>query len=1030
MKQFRWRRALLGLAVAGTVILLPRLARAQTGRVSGVVTDAGTGQPIEGVQVVVQGTGFGALSQANGRYFVIGVPPGTYTISARRIGYATSEVSNVAVRIDATREVNFSLSSSATQLLTQRITAPPTPLVERGVTGSTSTVSTEVIEALPVTTVSGILSLQQGFLQVPQNTDIVSFSESRRSVQTPLRVRGGRGGETLSLIDGIPVNNIVFGGPAFELNTFAIQQFDLQTGGFEPQYGNALSGIINIATREGGDDFGGALEYQGTGLAGTLGSTADELRDGDILRGYLSGPIPGTTNKLRFLLSGQLQNGADDVYEFDNDVTDFDRQNSAFLQPEQLDLFPGWRAGGFDQIRDIFGKLTFQPTATSKLNLAVLDYGRSRQNFDFDYLLVGFDPFAAPSVNSLTDTLGLAGFRNYRDVAQYATKVNHQLYSASFDQRFGRSNLRLRAARFDQSRNTCNYFQGVCLGDRFADVNFNDRFVAPGVTPGVPLSGTDVFYGGEEVTTYVARADLESQVTDHHNLQGGIFFQQHDLVFQEAQNIGTNVLFTQRQRFAAKPIEFATYLQDRIEYDFLTVKLGFRFDYGLARGTGFANPLDPNNGTTAREVCNGTAESLGATTPFEYTNGGGQTFTGVAACTAEGQEQIGTRSVLLDSAMRVAQRDDFQKADARVAFSPRIGLSFPLSERSSVFFNFGRYAQNPLYNNLYQNTGIGTTVGAGQGVCGEDEARPGSTECTPQLAGDLGGGLPQGNPNLLLERSTQYEVGFASEIGSAYALQVLAYTKDNTGLSGYQASRPTQDIGTTYDQLALANYNVLTNQDYATTRGVQAQFKRRITDYWGYDINYSYSRATTNAPPPDRSLETGAEGDPTNFQEVTSEIDQPHVFNASLFLRVGERTPGFRYGGALRNSFLTITQRAFSGLPYTPTRDFNAIGSTTEFGEPNTSRGPASFITDVQIGKDFSVQNLRYGLFGRVTNLFDQKNCVQVYTTTGRCDAGVIDQRRSRQGNSVTAVTSTTFYDRPNYFGPRRQIWAGVRANF
>lgn len=1029
MQRFGWRRMIAALVVAGGALAAPQVVEAQTGRISGLVTDAATGQPIEGVQVGVLGTGFGAITPANGRYFIVGVPPGTYTVSARRIGYSVAEVSEVRVSIDVTRELNFSLSPAGQTLGVVRTVAPPTPLIEPGITGSSQSVSAEVIEALPVTNISGILQLQQGFLQVPQNTDIVSFTESRRNPQSQLRIRGGRGGETVTLIDGIPVNNIIFGGPALDITTSAIQTIDFQKGGFEPQYGNALSGIINIATREGGTRIAGNLEYQGSGFAGALGSTPDDLRGFDLFRGYLSGPIPGTAEKVRFAVAGQQQNGADAVYEFDNDFFDFDNVVTSGIPAEPLDLFTGWRPLGFDQQRDIFGKITVLPTNSTRLNFTVIDYGRDRQTFDFDYLLAGFDPFTAPTVNSFLDTLGLAGWRNFRDIVQGSIRAERQLYSASYEQRFSRSNLQLRAARFDQARTTCNYFQGVCLTDRFADVNFRNRFVATGVTPGIQATGTDVFFGGEEVSSYIFRADLESQVTDHHNLQGGVFYQTHDLKFDESRNVGTNVLFTQPQFYQAKPFDAAAYIQDRIEYDFLTVKLGFRFDYAQAKGSSFADPLDPANSTTAREVCEGEAPSLGATTPFTITDSLGRTLTGVSACTYGGQEQIGTRTVLLDSAMRLARVDDFEEADPRIAFSPRIGVSFPLTERSSLFFNAGRYTQNPVYNSLYQNTGVGTVAGEAQRVCPETARRPLSEECIPTLISDVGSPGFIGNPRLLLEQSTQYEVGYASEIGQNYALNFTFFAKDNTGLSGIQQSRATQDIGTTYAGLSFPQYDVLVNQDYATNRGVEVQFRRRITNFWGYDINYSFSRSTTNAPPPERRQEAQQEGDFAQIREITSEIDQPHVFNASLFFRIDDRSPEMRYGNLLRNSSLTVTTRAFSGLPYTPTRDFVSFGAT-EVGDPNTARGPASFIVDLQAGKSFRVANVEYGVFTQVRNLLDTKNCVQVYPTTGRCDAGVVDQRRARQGNAPADITSTTSLDRPELFGGRRQINAGIRARF
>ena len=1020
-----WRRSCLAaIGLAGAVMLAPHVASAQTGKITGIVTDAQSGQPVDGVQIHVVGTGYGAITQSNGRYFIISVPPGSYTVQARRIGYQTSEVTGVQVSIDVTREVNFRLSSSANVLAVQRVVAPPTPLVEQGLTGSQTAISPEVISALPVTDVSGVLALQSGVFQVPtENTALVSFTDSRRNTETPISIRGGRGGETLSLIDGIPINNVVFGGPALDLTTSAVQQIDLEKGGFEPQYGNALSGVINVATKEGGTTLAGNIEYQSTGFAGQLGSTPDQAHAYDLFRGFLSGPVPGTATKVRFMVAGQQSAGRDQVVQFDQDVYNFAHPNTSPNAPVTLDLFPGWRGLGFDNTRQLFGKVTFLPTASSKLNLSVLDYERQRQQFDYDFLLTGFNVFSAPAITNLQDSLGVAGSANYSSVIQNSILVNRQLYDAEFTQRFGRSNLILRAAQFRQNRNTCNYFQGICLGGRFADINFNGRFVAPGISVGQPNAGTDQFFGGEDVVSNILRADLESQVTDHQDLKAGVFYQRHDLRFAELRNQGTNDVFVVPQRYDANPYEMAVYAQDRIEYDFLTLKLGARFDYAKAGGTSFANPLNPLNGTSATDVCNGQAPSLGATTPFtivDSTTGKAITLTGAAAC--------GDSPALTDSAGKIAQRDDFAAAKSRKAFSPRIGVNFPLTEHSGLFFNFGRYTQNPLYNNLYQQTGIGTVAGAaGGGVCKSNQVKPGTNECYPTIFADAYTPAFIGNPSLLLEQSTAYEVGYASEINSTYAINLTLFSKDETGLTGIRQSQRVFDIASTYGT-STPRYYVIVNQDYGTTRGLELQFRRRIKNYWGYDINYTYSKATTNAAPPQLQQQNVSQGDTTSLREIPSDIDQPHVFNASLFFRVENETPQFRWGDLLKHSYLTVTEQAASGLPYTPTFSFTGFGDQSQ-GDINSGRGPATFQTNLQAGKDFTTSNLRYGVFLRVDNLFDQKNCIQVFTTTGRCDAGTVDQRRAQNGNTVDQAGST-YFDRPEYFGQRRSIYAGLRVTF
>lgn len=1021
MKQRGWRRTFLAFVVGLVALALPAVAKAQTGKITGVVTDAGTGQPIEGAQVFIQGTGLGAITQSNGRFFIISVPPGTYTVAARRLGYQSVEQSGVDVRIDVTRELNFRLTQATSQLQVQRIVAEQAPLVERGISGSSQSINAEVISALPVTDVAGVLALQQGFLQTPQNTDIVSFSDSRRQTESPIRIRGGRGNETLTLIDGFPIINPVFGGAAFDINTTAVQSLNYEKGGFEPQYGNAQSGIINIATREGGTAMAGNFEYQNSGLSGKLGNKPDELLNYDLFRGFLSGPIPGTSNKLRFMLSGQQRNKADAVLDFDNDI--FDPQSNATRSnpPLALDLFPGWRAFGYDQMRDVTAKLTFLPAANTRINVVGIDYDRQRKPFDFDYLLTGFDPLAAPTVNTRTDSILVAGSRNYRDVVQGSIRAKRRFLAATAEQRFGRTNLVARVGRLTQSRETCNYFSGVCLGGRFDDANFTEQFIAPGVNTAPITQGTDTFFGGEDVTTNIVRLDATSQVTDHHELKLGGIFTAHDINFAEIRNLGTNAVNAVPQAYAAKPTEFATYLQDKIEYDFLTVKLGARFDWGNAKGSSYADPRDPFNGTTAREVCTGNAPTLGATTPYQAQDSTGATVFGLAACSLNDS--------LRNVAATLAQKDDFRKADPRKAFAPRILVNFPLTERSSLFFNFGRYNQNPVYNNLYQNTGVGTTAGAeGGNLCPAADVKPGTKECFPIIAADAYTPPYVGNANLRIEQTTNYEIGFASEFQTNYALNVVLFSKDQSGLTGVRRSKQVFDIANTYN-VSAPRYNVIVNQDYNTSRGIELQLRRRIQNYWGFDVNYSYSKATTNAYPPDLQQQSLNQGDPVSLIERRSEIDQPHVFNGSLLFRVGQRVPTFRFGNTLRNSYLTVTTSVRSGLPYTPTTSFGGFGQANQL-ELNSGRAPTTSQTNLLAGKDFRVSTVNYGVFVRVANLFDQKNCQQVFTTTGRCDGGAFDQDRARNGNSIGEGASTTSYNRAGYIAERRSAFAGVRVNF
>ena len=1033
MQERGWRRHFITLVLAVAALAFPRLAAAQTGKITGVVTDAGTGQPIEGAQVFIQGTGLGAVTGANGRYFILAVQPGVYTVTARRIGYQSVEVAGVNVAIDVTREVPFRLNSSSTVLTTQRIVAEAAPLVERGLTGSQTTITADAIQNLPVTDIAGVLSLQQGFTAVPQNTQLLSLAEEQRATVQPIRVRGGRGGSTISLIDGIPINNPLFGGEAISLNALAVSGVDFSRGYMEPQYGNGLSGVINSALREGGAQVAGSVDYQSSSIAGALGSRADEVRGYNLLRGFLAGPVPGTVSRLRYAVSGQIESGANRVLEFDDEVFSFTNPRPVApgdLTPAVLDQQAGWRAFGGRQNQQFVGKLTFQPFASgnTKLNFTAIDQQRQSLGYDRRYLLAyAGNPLARAA--DAVDTLGLAGWLGYQNISQASVRDQSRFFMAGLDQRFGRTSVKVRAAQVGLERETCNVFLGVCIPQVFTNGNFTESFIAPfTAAEGLPFQGSGLVYGGEDYTTGTIRGDVESQVTDHHNLQGGAWYVRHDIKYSErrGQSGNSGLAPTVPQLYNAKPVEIATYLQDRIEYDFLTIKLGFRFDYGKAEGQAFRNPRDPSNGTTAREVCNGT---FGRTTPYtEVING--VTRTGIDACLNGARPSPSAAPYALDSARIIAQQDDFIDAKARTAFSPRIGVSFPLTERSQLFFNAGRYTMNPLYHNMYRNSGVGVTAGGPDGFCKANEVKPGTNECVPPLAPNN----PEfiGNPGLRLEEATQYELGYGGEFGRVYAVNIAVYNRDETGLSGLRPATATQDVGTTYAETSIPNYQIIVNQDFLTARGMEIQFRRRTENRWGYDLNYGWSRATTNSPPPDRSFEVsqGGEVDPTQLREIVSEIDQTHRLNATLNLAVNNDVPSFRFGSLLRRTSASLTYRYSSGFPYTPIRGIliGAIANQTSVADINSARAPSTQQVDALFQKFFDLRNVRYGAFVRVENMLDRKNCVQVFVNTGTCDSGLRDPINRRVGNF--GDVSSTSNDQPEYIGARRSISTGLTLRF
>ncbi|NIR45097.1 MAG: TonB-dependent receptor [Gemmatimonadetes bacterium] len=1094
----------LTLAAAFILFIGVNSATAQVGKITGVITDAQTGEPLSGVQVYLEGTGRGALTGENGRYFLVNVPVGTYTVVAEFLGYATYRIENVFLRIDQTRTIDFQLTPQAIAVEEIRVEAERVPLIDVTSTGSQNTITPEQITALPVNNVEEALSLQQGFLVVPDQTNLISFQESRRNAVDPVRIRGGRAGETSMLIDGIPVNNFLFGSPAVSITPEAIGQIDFIRGGFPAKYGNALSGILNIATKEGsGTNLEGAINYRTGEVGAALGNDHDDVAEFDLFEAYVAGPVPGTewgadNPRLRFMIAGRRQGGADRALEFDDDVFDpavkTDVNLNPFLGANFMDVWPGWRGLGFRNSRDLFGKLSYYFTPTAKLNFTVIDYQIDRKPFDFIFLPNYGNPLDSPVIDTQADSV--VYFMNrfasrleplqFPQVVQNSVEQSRRLYVAAWDHTIGRGAYRLAVGRFDQERKTCNVFQGVCLNDviddpaaAFADPNFtDDQFISPkaGTCEIHPTCGTDSFFGGEDLETYVARADAQYQATDHHSLQFGAYYETHDVSMDETQNVGTNVVNIYRLAYSADPWNAAFYVQDRIEYDFVSIDLGLRWDIGKAGGLFFPNPLDPTNGTTALgdTVLGQPGFSSIIRAPGPCIAPRDERWQDVEVTFFNGRETIDTvmsagdnwsREVCLANengelgdATLMAAADDMEEAGTRSAVSPRIGVSFPVTANSSFFFNFGRFTQNPLLNNIYVNTGIGkdTTVlfnaasaddcgytgpGASQatysfdaanGLCSATSSLEGTpTGVTINVPGEGGPGIV-GFPGLEVEKTTLYELGYLAELWDNYAFSLVLFSKDQTGLQGIRTGGVTEgvgvfDPGVTY-RSSTPRYSIIVNQDFQTVRGFEISLRRRIVDFWGFDINYAFSRTKTNAAAPEKEFENQVQqNDPRNLLEIASDIDQPQRLSASLFFQMGNETPdGW---GWLANSSFSLVGRYESGFPYTPT--LSVFGFGTAQLNRNSGRAPTIWTLDFRAAKAFWWGNMLYDFYVQVNNVLDRENCVQVFPTTGQCQLGTFDQSRRREGNTVSAdAITSTLVDRPQYVGRRRTILAGVRISF
>ncbi len=253
-----------------------------TGKLSGTIKDAQTGEPLVGANVIIEGTNFGAATNVNGEYVILNISPGRYNVKFSFIGYETTLMQDVSITVDQTTFLQITLNPQSIQVDEIIVTAR-TPLIQKDVTSSISVITREEIESLPVANFSELLSLQAG----------VTGSGSN------LHVRGGRSNEVAYMIDGTIVVDPLLGGLATDINNDAIQEMSLLSGTFNAEYGNALSGVVNIVTRDGADKFSAKLEARTSEFGVDRYSSLHENR----INGSISGPI--IVPEYNFFISGE-----------------------------------------------------------------------------------------------------------------------------------------------------------------------------------------------------------------------------------------------------------------------------------------------------------------------------------------------------------------------------------------------------------------------------------------------------------------------------------------------------------------------------------------------------------------------------------------------------------------------------------------------------------------------------------------------------------------------------------------------------
>ncbi len=634
---------ILSLAIAVTVLA------GTSGKISGVVTDRQTGEPIAGALVTVEGTNLQTRTDANGAYVLLNVPVGKYTLLASLSGEESNpgstemllfqqiEVRDLKVSVDLDTEQNLTMFSKPIEMGTIVVVAER-PLVIKDRTASLRVVEADRIEALPTRGYRDLLALQPGVVM-------------RTGDQ--LNVRGGRTSEVAYYVDGFSQQDPLTGVSTTQINSNDLEEISITTGGFNAEYGWVASGAINVTTKEGGDR-----------LAGTAEAITDNFHgsnyDYNLYDLSLSGPLTPITNRVKFIMSGERRWQGDRTPSVIAGGPLPDNGSSGWT----------WR-----------GKLSMKLSRATDLKLGGITstdrWKLWRNSWKFD---MKHAPRLVDNNHSINATLQhvISPATFFTVAGSYFSTERTRGDGVYFDNVWG------------YGRPGDSYgFDQEGLFQSWDDIN------GPTAVEDTTIDGRTYVLRGDESavwnnylhrqSSYVGfKFDLVSQANRFHELRAGAEFQRHtlrryqhlqpskvyqglELGFQDVDRYGYNAtgdkLENSGLQGAKHPLTFAAYLQDKLELSGLVVNAGLRLDYlnvNTQRLRDESDPLDPDHYLSLEHPTDDQRDLAGRLDP-----------------------------------------NDLRDSRPEIELSPRLGIAFPVTDQSVFHVSYGRFMQRPDLQNLY-----------------------------------------------------------------------------------------------------------------------------------------------------------------------------------------------------------------------------------------------------------------------------------------------------------------------------------------
>jgi outer membrane receptor for ferrienterochelin and colicin len=918
-----------------------------TGKIAGTVRDE-KGQPVPFANVVVVGQPKGAATDMDGDYVILNLAPGQYSLNFTCVGYASVRVDKVNVNVDLTTRRDMVLNQGAVAGTELTIVAERA-LVQVDQTYSASYVDANQLKAMPVTELSQVVALQAGVVDG--------------------HFRGGRSGEVLYLVDGIPVTDVYDGSRGVDVQVSMVQELQVLSGTFNAEYGQAMSGVVNTVTRDAGDKPAFSVSgYLGDYLSGHTSQfrnidEVDPLQLSNVELGFSSPtPLPWLS------LNGSLR------------YTD----NNGWLQGQRL-FAPGEKIGAWES----------NGVAYRFFNAdQVMGFSQGEMFGEDWFFLVDQD------MQEAWNALIAAGNWPMEDAAdssavlgmyQWADERSHELYERSSGDRSGRDNVDMdtEVRRAAQLKVRAELGEGSVLRAMWLanDRNYRDFSQGWRYTP----DARQFRYSRSQLTSLkwdkVLSDDTFMDLSLSHSLN-----QYHHRLYDSVMD----------SRYVSDewlPAESGFYFYPLYEVNPVDPMAGDDIYIGFAQMGGTENEHFSRRTDTWGLKGNATRqwgkrhmwktgfEWKGHRLAFDQQS---VSFNGNEIVEPQGandnhyvrrpweasayvQDKIEFSDVTVNAGLRmdifdandslpVDLRDPanspMRHVDTKWQVSPRLAIAYVVSENGVLHFSYGHFFQRPAFDVLYQNpdfelTGLNTVVG---------------------------------NPDLDVERTVQYEIGMQQQLGEDVALDLSFYSRDIRDL----VSTDLQIETVTVDK-----YYMYTNRDFGTVKGFVLSLDKRYQGGFSAGLDYTFQVAEANASSADAARNAIEGGKEVNKYLIPLNWDRRHTLNGSLSL---DRAT---WGLSLIGSY-------GSGLPYTPTpqSDDLVVGLLE-----NSGRKPAYVNFDLS-GYWNVLKQPEVQLNFQVKNLLDRLNENNVFARTGRAGYDIDWQD----------VQSELVVDPGNYSRPREVI--------